>query len=69
MQKLQKKMKKEKNWTLCSKMEGTHVYLWLVHTDALQKPSQYCTTIILQLKRKSDIPTEWFPVTKGKNYF
>ena len=69
MQTLQKKMKKEKNWKSCSKMEGTHVYLWLIHTDALQKPSQYCKTIILQLKRKLDIPTEWLPVTKGKNYF
>ena len=23
-------------------MEGTHVCLWLIHTDVWQKPSQYC---------------------------
>ena len=22
--------------------EGTHVYLWLIHSDVWQKPSQYC---------------------------
>ena len=32
------------------KMEGTQVYLWLIHTDVLQKPSQHCKVIILQLK-------------------
>ena len=30
--------------------EGTHVYLWLVHTDVWQKPSQYCKVIIFQVK-------------------
>ena len=29
---------------------GTCVYLWLVHIDVWQKPSQYCKVIILQLK-------------------
>ena len=24
------------------RMEGTHVYLWLIHTDVWQKPSEYC---------------------------
>ena len=26
-----------------------HVYLWLIHTDIWQKPSQYCKVTILQL--------------------
>ena len=30
-------------------MGGTHVYLWPLHTDVRQKPSQYCKVIILQL--------------------
>ena len=29
---------------------GTHMYPWLIHVDAWQKPSQYCRVIILQLK-------------------
>ena len=32
------------------KREGTYVYLWLIHTDVWQKPTQYCKAIILQLK-------------------
>ena len=32
------------------KMEETHVYLGLIHVDVWQKPTQYCTAIILQLK-------------------
>ena len=32
------------------KREGTFVYLWLIHVDAWQKPTQYCKAIILQLK-------------------
>ena len=24
------------------RMRGTHVYLWPIHADAWQKPSQYC---------------------------
>ena len=28
---------------------GTHVYLWLIHADARQSPSQYGKGIILQL--------------------
>ena len=30
--------------------EGTYVYLWLIHADAWQKPTQYYKAIILQLK-------------------
>ena len=32
------------------KREGTYVYLWLIHVDVWQKPTQYCRAIILQLK-------------------
>ena len=34
------------------KREWTYVYLWLIHVDIWQKPSQYCKVIILQLKIK-----------------
>ena len=30
--------------------EGMYVYLWLIHVDIWQKPTQYCKAIILQLK-------------------
>ena len=30
--------------------EGTYVYLWLIHVDVWQKPTQYCKSIIFQLK-------------------
>jgi len=32
------------------KREGTYAYLWLIHVDEWQKPTQYCKTIIFQLK-------------------
>ena len=32
------------------KREETYVYLWLIHADVWQKPTQYCKAIILQLK-------------------
>ena len=31
------------------KREGTYVYLWLIHIDVWQKPTQYCKAIIFQL--------------------
>ena len=34
------------------KREGIYVYLWLIHVDVWQKPSQYFKVIILQLKIK-----------------
>ena len=34
------------------KRKGTYVYLWLVHVDVWQKPTQYYKAIILQLKIK-----------------
>ena len=32
------------------KRQGTYTYLWLIHVDVWQKPTQYCTGIILRLK-------------------
>ena len=32
------------------KRDGTYVYLWMIHVDAWQKPTQYYKAIILQLK-------------------
>ena len=32
--------------------EGICVYLWPIHIDVWQKPSQYCKGVILQLKLK-----------------
>ena len=32
--------------------EGTYIYLWQVHVDVWQKPTQFCKAIILQLKYK-----------------
>ena len=32
------------------KKERTYVYLWLIHLDVWQKPTQHCKAIILQLK-------------------
>ena len=34
------------------KREGTYVYLWLIHVDVWQKPTQHCKAIIRQLKIK-----------------
>ena len=32
------------------KRKGTCGHFWLIYADARQKPTQYCKTIILQLK-------------------
>ena len=32
------------------KREGTYVYLWLIHVDVWQKPTQHSKAIILKLK-------------------
>ena len=32
------------------KMDGTYVYLWLIHVDIWQKLTQNCKAIILQIK-------------------
>ena len=42
--------------------EGTHVYLWPIHVDEWQKPSQYFKVVILQLK----INTFGFMLMYGK---
>ena len=34
------------------KREGTYAYLWLIHGDVWQKPTQYGKAVILQLKKK-----------------
>ena len=34
------------------KKEGTYIYLWLIHADVWQGPTQHCKEIILQLKIK-----------------
>ena len=33
------------------RMGGTHVYLWPIHVDVWQKPSQYYKVIIFQLNK------------------
>ena len=38
------------------KREGTHVYLWPIHVEVWQEPSQYCKEIILSLKKKKTAP-------------
>ena len=37
------------------KREGIYVYLWQIHVDIWQKPSQYCKVIILQLNIKWNV--------------
>ena len=32
------------------KREGTYIYLWPIHINVWQKPTQYCKAIILLLK-------------------
>ena len=40
-------------WTLGRfKRKGTYVYLWLIHVDIWQKPTQLYKAIILQFKNK-----------------
>ena len=40
------------SWEEVFRSEGTYVYLWLIHVDVWQNPTQYCKAIILQLKKK-----------------
>ena len=37
------------------KREGIYVYLWLIHIDVRQKPTQLCKAIILRLQLKKKI--------------
>ena len=41
------------------KREGIYVYLWLIHVDVWQKPTQHCKAIILQLKIKNKQKSLW----------
>ena len=41
---------KSKLWEWMFKREGAYVYLWLIHVDVWQKPTQNCKAIMLQLK-------------------
>ena len=36
-----------------SQREGTYVYMWLIHVDVRQKPTQFSKALILQLKKRS----------------
>ena len=36
------------------KRKETYVCLWLIHGDVWQKPTQYCTAIILQLNKQTN---------------
>ena len=39
------------------KKKGTCIYLWLIHVDEWQKPTQCCKAIILQLKVNKKMKT------------
>ena len=41
------------------KREGTYVHLRLIHVDVWQKPTQFCKSIILQLKNKLKKRVDW----------
>ena len=43
--------------------EGTYVYLWLIHLDVWQKPTQYCKVIFLQLKINNFFKRSCFKAT------
>ena len=53
------------------KREGTYVYLWLIHVDVWQKPTQFCEAIILQLKskliKKTKTKTQEDSLCRGKS--
>ena len=40
------------------KREGTYVYLWLIHVDVGQKPTQYCKAVILRLKINTSMKSQ-----------
>ena len=46
-----------KKWAWERDSKGTCVYLWLIHVDVWQRPTQYCKAIILQLKINLKIKT------------
>ena len=48
--------------------EKTYVYLWLIHLDVLEKPTQYCKAIILQLKTSLEKRKQKKKKKKKKNH-
>ena len=57
--------------------EGTYVYLWLIHADVWQKPTQYYNYPSIKIKKKLNIELPCDPVMsllciypeKMKTYF
>ena len=49
------------------KREGTYIYLWLIHVDVWQKPTQFYKAIILQLKNKFKIKKVILEIRMGPN--
>ena len=43
-------------WEMGSGERGIHVYLWLIHVEVWQKTTEFCKAIILQLKKKKNLP-------------
>jgi len=39
-----------RRWERARGRELMYIYLWLIHADVWQKPTQYCKANILQLK-------------------
>jgi len=48
--------------------EGTYVYLWLIHADVWQRPTQYCKAIIFQLRKKTIMSPFIFPLPAHGDY-
>ena len=49
------------------KREGTYIYIWLIHVDVWQKPTQQCKAIILQLKINKFLKREKKTISGGTN--
>ena len=54
-------------WEARGRQEGTYVYLWLIHVDVWQKPTQHCKAIILQLKINKIYSTSPIKITTDQN--
>jgi len=39
-----------REWGGRYKREETYIYLWLIHVDIWQKPSQYCNYLLIKNK-------------------
>jgi len=52
---------------ITNRWEGTCVYLWLIHVDVWQKPTQQCKAIILQIKINNFLKIKYM-ITSKKNY-